>query len=128
MTGGAGRGFFFLRLFRFLALETGWTTSSASAAAPSTSIGVSVGGGASAGDVGWSLTSRGLGASDDVEDLTLESAEVFVDGPLDPFFDADEDDDVGGASSSGRGLMLASVSRPSEHWHCIDWMTTWEVA
>ena len=58
----------------------------------------------------------------------LESVEVFVDDLLDPFFEVDEDDDAGGASSSGRGLMLARVSRPSAHWHCIDWMTTWEVA
>ena len=76
---------------------------------------VSVGGGASAGDVGWTLTSRGVGGSDVVEDLMLESVEVFVDDPLDPFFEVDEDDDAGGASSSGRGLMLARVSRPSEH-------------
>ena len=75
---------------------------------------VSVGGGASAGDVGWTLTSRGVGGSVVVEDL-LESAEVFVDDPLDLFFDVDEDDDAAGASSSGRGRMLARVSRPSEH-------------
>ena len=84
--------------------------------------------GASAGDVGLALTSRGFGASVDVEDGVLEPEGVFVDVFSVPFFEVDEDDDGGGASSSGRGLTLASDSRPSVHWHDIVWMTTCKVA
>ena len=91
-------------------------------------MGVSVGGGASAGDVGWTLTSRGVGASFVVEDVDLELEDVFVDGASTFRVDVDEDDDGGGASKSGRGLMLTSDSRPSVHWHDIVWMTTCDVA
>ena len=93
-------------------------------------MGVSVGGGASAGDVGWTLTSRGVGASVVVvvvvveEDFFAEPDGVFLDGASDPLFEVDEDDDGCGASRSGRGLMLARDSRPTEHWQLIVWTTT----
>ena len=91
-------------------------------------MGVSVGGGASAGDVGWTLTSRGVGASVVVEDEVLELEGVFVDGASTFRVDVDKDDDVGGASNSGRGLTLTSDSRPRVHWHYIVWTTTCDVA
>ena len=91
-------------------------------------MGVSVGGGASAGDVGSTLTSCGMGASVDVEDVEVELEEVFVDGSSNLFVDDDEDDDGGGAPSSGRGLRLTSDSRPRAHWHAIVWTTTCDVA
>ena len=56
---------------------------------------MSVGGGASAGDVGWTLTSRGVGASFAVEDVDLELEGVFVDGASTFRVDVDEDDDGG---------------------------------
>ena len=95
---------------------------------------MSVGGGASAGDVGWALTSRGVGASVVVaevvveEDLFAEPDGVFFDAAFDPLFEFDEVDDGCEASRSGRGLMLARVSRPTEHWQLIVWTTTWVVA